>query len=205
MNTYIQQMKNVLNNYYKAVQTTAGKIREARRVYLPPEAQIQVDRFNAQLAKDRDAAKAAITEARDKGIAEVEAWTRLDGSKITEDAKLLKFDLDQKQFDDLVSRYKSNGTMCYLLGQYAAEHNAQLAKEHPGEFNPKGYLNRMIIPPAENKIKAYEVFYSSAMSTIGSMEGPGFGEGPASPMVKASVEMFGEAGALSAPYLAVLE
>ena len=60
------------------------------------------------------------------GKREAEAWGRLDGGKITEDAKLLDAGIvTPEQFKELATRYADNGTMTQLLADYAQKKNAE--------------------------------------------------------------------------------
>lgn len=204
MNTYIQSMKNVLNNFYNAAKTYNDKVAQAGERYKPDVAAEEVKKLDAQLEADKRAAIDAITEAKDKGIEAAKRWGALDGDKINDgDMKLLKFDLSPEQFEAMVERHKKNGTMCFILAQYAEKHNRQETK--PGEFGLTGRLNPLIIPTVEEKINAYTKFAESAISTIDNMTGYGWGKGVGSPAIESSVKNFGSPNPMNYALLEAIE
>lgn len=204
MNTYIQSMKNALNNFYNAAKTYNDKVAQAGERYKPDVAAEEVKKLDAQLEADKRAAIDAITEAKDKGIEAAKRWGALDGDKINDgDMKLLKFDLSPEQFEAMVERHKKNGTMCFILAQYAEKHNRQETK--PGEFGLTGRLNPLIIPTVEEKINAYTKFAESAISTIDNMTGYGWGKGVGSPVIESSVKNFGNPNPMNYALLEAIE
>lgn len=204
MNTYIQSMKNVLNNFYNAAKTYNDKVAQAGERYKPDVAAEEVKKLDAQLEADKRAAIDAITEAKDKGIEAAKRWGALDGDKINDgDMKLLKFDLSPEQFEAIVDRNRNNGTMCFILAQYAEKHNRQETK--PGEFGLTGRLNPLIIPTVEEKINAYTKFAESAISTIDNMTGYGWGKGVGSPAIESSVKNFGNPNPMNYALLEAIE
>lgn len=204
MNTYIQSMKNVLNNFYNAAKTYNDKVAQAGERYKPDVAAEEVKKLDAQLEADKRAAIDAITEAKDKGIEAAKRWGALDGDKINDgDMKLLKFDLSPEQFEAIVDRNRNNGTMCFILAQYAEKHNRQETK--PGEFGLAGRLNPLIIPTVEEKINAYTKFAESAISTIDNMTGYGWGKGVGSPAIESSVKNFGNPNPMNYALLEAIE
>ena len=57
----------------------------------------------------------------------VDEWNRLDGSKLDEDAEILKFDIPmtQVQFQQLCDKHKNNSLMLALLCDYADRHQSE--------------------------------------------------------------------------------
>lgn len=204
MNTYLQSMKNVLTNYYNAAKSYEEKEAQAKQRYQPDVAAEEIKKLDAALEADKRAAIGAITEAKDKAIEAARRWGALDGSKIDDgDMKLLKFDLSPEQFEAMVERHKKNGTMCFILAQYAEKHNRQETK--PGEFGLTGRLNPLIIPTVEEKINAYTKFAESAISTIDNMTGFGWGKGVGNPVSENSVKNFGEPNPINYALLEAIE
>jgi hypothetical protein len=92
------------------------------------------------------------------GNRRAEEWARLDGSKITSDAKLLDFDLSPAEYGELVERYKENGTMSRLLFAYGEKRNQARAEKHPGEATSpfdEGYFDTSTVPTKESKSREY--------------------------------------------------
>lgn len=204
MNTHIQAMKNALTGYYNAAKDAEAKADQARKMYQPDVAAEQVRKIDAELLVKKQAAIDTITDAKDKGIESARRWGALDGSKIDDgDMKLLKFDLSPEQFEAMVERHKKNGTMCFILAQYAEKHNRQ--ETTPGEYGLTGRLNPLIIPTVENKINAYTKFAESAIGAIENMGGYGWGKGVDSPIIESSVKNFGTPNPMNYALLEALE
>lgn len=204
MNTYIQSMKNALTGYYNTAKAYESKVSQAKQRYQPDVAAEEIKKLDAVLEADKQSAIESIIESKDKAIEAARRWGALDGNKIDDgDMKLLKFDLSPEQFEAMVERHRKNGTMCFILAQYAEKHNRQETK--PGEFGLTGRLNPLIIPTVDEKIKAYTKFAESAISTINNMTGYGWGKGVSSPVIESSVKNFGEPNPMNYALLEALE
>lgn len=190
MNTYIQSMKNALTSYYNTAKNYEEKVMQAKQRYQPDVAAEEIKKLDAALLGAKEDAMDAVKDAMDKGIEAARRWGALDGNKINDgDWKLLKFDLSPEQFEAIVERNKTNGTMCFILKQYAEKHNREEAT--PGEYGLTGWLNPLIIPTVDEKIKAYNKFAESAIATIENMTGHGWGKGVGNPAIESSVKNFG--------------
>ena len=204
MNTYIQSMKNVLNNFYNAAKTYNDKVAQAGERYKPDVAAEEVKKLDAQLEADKRAAIDAITEAKDKGIEAAKRWGALDGDKINDgDMKLLKFDLSPEQFEAIVDRNRSNGTMCFILKQYAEKHAKHEMKDD--EIPMWNSLAAVEVPTVDEKIKAYNTFAKNAIGIIQNMTGYGWGRGVDGFGVESSVKGFGVPNEINHKLLEVLE
>lgn len=204
MNTYIQSMKNVLNNYYNVAKTYNQKVEQAAQRYKPDVAADEVRKLDAQLEADKAAAIDAINEAKDKGIEAAHRWGSLDGSKINDgDMKLLKFDLSPEQFEAIVQRNRGNGTMCFILKQYAEKHAKHEKKED--EVPVWNALAMVDVPTVEAKIQAYNSFAESAVAIVQNMTGYGWGKGLDGFGVVDSVKSFGEPNAVNYKMVEALE
>lgn len=199
MNTYIQAMKKAMEDYYRAANDAMQKTMKARQIYQQDVAEEEASKYWNDLVNKKDAAIDAVVSAKDKGIAEAKRWGMLDGSKINDgDVKLLKYNLSSEQFESLVERYKNNGTMCFILLQYAEKQNRE--ETTPGEYGMVGRLNPLIIPSVENKIRAYEFFAKSALSTIENIGG----DGMSSVVVEHAVKNFGTPNTMNYQHLEAL-
>lgn len=199
MNTYIQAMKKAMEDYYRAANDAIQKTMKARQIYQQDVAEEEASKYWNDLVNKKDAAIDAVVSAKDKGIAEAKRWGMLDGSKINDgDVKLLKYNLSPEQFESLVERYKNNGTMCFILQQYAEKQNRE--ETTPGEYGMVGRLNPLIIPSVENKIRAYEFFAKSALSTIENIGG----DGMSSVVVEHAVKNFGTPNTMNYQHLEAL-
>lgn len=125
MNKHLETMKNLMRNYDSSVTKAHAKIAENNKLFQPEEAERQNNAILERLKADKEAVKAQILEAREKGAGEFEAWGKLDGGQITPDAKLLEHGtITPDQFKALADRYQGNATMVDLLLKYANEHGS---------------------------------------------------------------------------------
>lgn len=196
-------MKNVLNNFFNAAKTYNDKVAQAGERYKPDVAAEEVKKLDAQLETDKRAAIDAITEAKDKGIEAARRWGVLDGDKINDgDMKLLKFDLSPEQFEAIVDRNRNNGTMCFILKQYAEKHAKHEMKDD--EIPMWNSLAAVEVPTVDEKIKAYNTFAENAIGIIQNMTGYGWGRGVDGFGVESSVKGFGEPNPMNYKLLEVL-
>lgn len=115
---------------------------EARKI----EEQLKQERITGRVAAEKrkeieDRRAAAITTAQEEinrlhleHDAAVDKWSMPDGSKLTDDAKLLvaDFPMNRAQFQMFCDKYKSNSTMLMLLSQYADRHpDSELFADRP--------------------------------------------------------------------------
>jgi len=184
-----QTLQAILRNYQKSSQATAAKIEEAVKIYQPAEAKARVEKLKAHQDEERKNAISAIQEEQEKARAAVAEWARLDGSKITDDAKLLEYGgVTPQQFSELAKKYRDNGTMCQVLRNYGEKHNAQLRKESREVF-PAGLYALDQIQTVEDRTREAEHSAKSALSIVNMIDG-GFLGGPNSQLVESAINEF---------------
>ena len=119
----ITKMRNALKTFLEASADAAKEIKRNNEIY-QHDAALEANRIVAARRNTaKDAARAEIEAAAVAGKEKATKWACLNGSRITEDAKLLQFSMTPEQFKELVERHRGNGTMVELLRQYAAEQN----------------------------------------------------------------------------------
>ena len=164
----ITKMRNALKTFLDASADAAKEIKRNGETY-QHDAMLEANRIvAARRNAAKDAARAEIEAAAAAGKAKAEAWGRMDGAKITEDAKLLQFSMTPEQFKELVERHRGNGTMIHLLAQYGTEQNAKNGAglyQHVEKYFPVAEL-----PTLEGKISAYSKFASYAMQLLPRIE-----------------------------------
>ena len=160
MNNYLNKMKDVLIKQYKAELKAQEEIEKAKNRYKDDVAVKEELRILNTLEPLRRSAIDDITDIKEAAIKSVNVWASLNGDKISNDVKLLKYDLNNDQFKELVTRHKNNATMCFILAQYGNKRNEQLLTNQETD----NLLDVAIVPTVENKIKAYTAFYDSATS-----------------------------------------
>lgn len=204
MNKQIETMKNAVTNYHKTVKAAVAKMNENTRLYKPEEAKKANAAIMAQLDKDREAVKGLIAEAKEAGINAADTWGKLDGSKITDDAKLLDAGMvNPDQFRCLVAKYKDNATMLQLLSNYAEKKNADSGSfSAVWNWGGKGNAARNVqhfdttgIPTVQKRkdtISVYADAASDLADRIGDLQKGKIGTGPDSPFILDTLQRFGQ-------------
>ena len=164
MNTYVKKMREALGAFYEKALDHENNVNKANQWYKSDVAAKEIKRLDEQLETEKRAAIDAITEAKDKGIESAKRWGVLDGDKIKDgDMKLLKFDLSPEQFESIVNRNKNNGTMCFILKQYAEKHEKHETKDDAiPAWNSLAFA-AVEVPTVDEKIMAYNAFAESAI------------------------------------------
>ncbi len=204
MNKHIQTMKNALNNYQRSVKAGLEKMEENTRLYKPEEAEKANAAIMAQLKEAKTTVTDQIAEAQTAGQHDIDAWGKLDGSKITDDARLLEHGaVNPEQFRTLVEKYQDNSTMLQLLANYADKQNEgsggfSAVWNYGGKGNDarsRQHFDTTGLPTVEAKQTAFDHAAASAFSIadrIGSFEKGKIGTGPDSPLILSALEHFGE-------------
>ena len=203
---HVDKMAAAVKRYYSEAVIAQQKIRRNNEIYMKQFAEPENEKIMAQLQAARQTAEEAITAAQEGGRAEALAWGKLDGSKITDDAKLLQFDLSPEQFDDLVQKHKNNGTMTTLLHDYGEKMNAKY-RENEGVTGsmPTKVYDTWNLPTADRKAEAIDKFSAGARDLLARIDSPGtFGGGTDSEMLKLAIASFGQPTGTSAALFELL-
>ena len=179
----IVRMKKALQQFQQAAKKAADEIARNNEIYQHDAALEANKTVAAKRAEAKAAAVAEIKSAAAAGKAAAERWATLDGSKITDDAKLLQFDMTPAQFSELVERNRGNGTMVTLLRQFALERNEKNGArlyDRPEKRYPVEAL-----PSLEKKVDAYSKFESYALQLLNNVE-----EHPELPGIISEIENF---------------
>ena len=203
MNKYIEQMRDAVQRYFRLAQAAQEKINKNNSIYRTDIADEENAKVLTDLRLKRGEAVDAISAAQQAGRSEAMSGKELKGSEITSDAKLLELDLlTGEQFDDLVERYKKNSTMSILLKQYGDKKNAEAQKA--GEVISFRFDTTKIITP-ERKAEVFDRFAMSALDLIDRLgQERTFAAGLDSPMLRASIENFGEPNDFNKSLLEIL-
>ena len=124
MNTNLVEMRNALSGYYTSAQALMDQKQKNSETYQAEVAEEKNRGIDAKLSQLYADTWKKLQDAQAAGIAQAEKWGELDGSKITDDIKLLggHFELKKAQVEALVAKYRGNGTMMEAIGKYACEH-----------------------------------------------------------------------------------
>lgn len=182
----MSKVKDALKAYKTAAYDAAAEIDKIRRIYREEEAERLVSEVKNRLQAKKAEADAVFSAEIDAGDKRAAEWAKLDGEKITTDAKLLDFDLEPSEYEELVDRYKDNGTMSRLLFKYGEKKNAA----EQGKPNGKYYAIHAV-PTRETKAYEYAAEARQAQGIADSLTiERGYMQGVGSPMVEESYENF---------------
>ena len=180
MNQHAENMKKALNDYKKATDTAKQQIEFITNTYGKEAGEAEREIQAKKLEKARAAAVDTINKAAGAGYKEAEAWGRLDGSKLTEDVKLLDNGLvDKAEFDRLKAKYSGNYTMLHALRKYGEKQNKAAGEEiraNGGDGLAAALaepFDLRDIPTAEDKPKRWEKTQAQALDLLDAMDGSG--------------------------------
>ena len=167
MNQHAENMKNALIGYKDLRDKANAQIKSITDTYGKEAGEAETRIQNKKLESARAAAVDTITKAGSAGYKEAEAWGRMDGSKLTDDVKLLDNDLvDSTEFDRLKDKYKDNATMLAVLKKYGERQNNSSVKK-AGSFEVRDILT------GEDKMKKWEKAQAQALDLLDAMDGNG--------------------------------
>lgn len=181
MNTYLAQMRDALSSYYTGAQALMAQKQKNAETYQAEVAEEQNWGIDSKLSQLYADTWKKLQAAQAAGVAQAETWGELDGSKVTDDIKLLggHFELKKPQVEALVERYRNNGTMMEAIAKYAREHGMD-------------FLN---VPSVAGKAQAWAYILDHAKSLLDQATNPpavGWMVGAtAAGAVKRQIETFG--------------
>lgn len=201
MNTNIETMKKAIKNYKDLQTAAAERVKSITDTYGQEAGKREQDRQDKQLKQARATAEKAIREAGSEGLAAAERWGRLDGSRLTDDIKLLDAGLvSAAEFEKLKSRHADNATMLEALRKYGEKQNAAAAAE--ARANGKKFVmetpyNVWDIPTAEGKQETWRKVQAQAIDMLDMVDGSGryndsWTRALGSALAPEAVEHFGE-------------
>ena len=179
MNQHAVNMKNALNEYKKATEAAKQQIKFITDTYGKEAGEAEKEIQAKKLERARAAAVDTINKAAGAGHKEAEAWGRVDGSKLTDDVKLLDAGLvDKAEFDRLKEKYSGNYTMLQALRKYGEQQNKAAGEEiRKGGDAMAAALAEPFevrdIPTAEDRPKKWERTQAQALDLLDAMDGSG--------------------------------
>jgi len=201
MSKYIDDMKSALVTYKTAKQNAEKRLQEIRELYGDEAGERESERQEKQLTSARERAEAAIREAYSEGVYLAEQWGKLDGTRLTDDVKLLDAGLvDVDAFETLKNRHRDNGTMMLALKKYGERMNAAAAQEarEKGDFlaMTAPYNVRDIVTGAD-KVENWKRAKTQALGVLDMIDGKGAYSDPwtktlGNALGDESIEHFGE-------------
>jgi hypothetical protein len=173
----IERMKNAVKGYYREIEKAALQMEQNRRMYQPDVAQEENRRLQSFLDRKKADAIADIDRAKEEGLLVAQVWGRLKNEDVTGDADFLKMNIAPIQFNELVEKYRDNGTMSALLYEYGDRKNTE-RKQYVFNLEP--------IVTREKKERAFESFAAGAKTIIEQVAQRG-----ASPLMQTAVDTYG--------------
>lgn len=179
MNQHAANIKNALTEYKKATEAAKQQIEFITTTYGKEAGEAEKNIQAKKLERARAAAVDTINKAAGAGHKEAEAWGRVDGSKLTDDVKLLDAGLvDKAEFDRLKEKYSGNYTMLQALRKYGEQQNKAAGEEiRKGGDAMAAALAEPFevrdIPTAEDRPKKWERTQAQALDLLDAMDGSG--------------------------------
>lgn len=176
MNKHIEAMRDALVKYQGIKSAAKERLNQVQALYGDVALEREHERQVKQLAAAREDAEATITAAYDAGMEGVKAWGRLDGAKLSDDAKLLDADLvDPAGFEELKAKHHDNAVMLLALKKYGERQNAQAAQEAkangaPWTGDPYNVKN---ITTADDKAANWREAKTKALTMLDMFDGTG--------------------------------
>lgn len=192
MNQIVQKMKTALNDYYNKAKEITSKVDQIKKELLPEIAQKRIEPLYQDLNTVRYNAKEQIRAAAAEGRLAAEKWGTLNGSDLTDDAKILQagLTLTQTDFDALCIRYKNNGSMSRLLAEYAEKQNHRVTLDDNADI--KTVLITKNLMTVDKKLDQWDRLESSAQMILRAIDSSGIAQGNEDYAVTYSVENFGD-------------
>lgn len=138
---YQKKVYDTVKSYIESLSALDEKEREInKQVQMETLARVTAEQQREELKAQRSAAYTEaiqeIEHIRRSHSEAVDKWNELDGSKLSDDAKLLEMDIpmNQVQFQQLCTKHKDNSLMLSLLCQYADRHkDSDLYADRPAD------------------------------------------------------------------------
>lgn len=176
MNKNAEIIRKALQTYNGQRQQAEARVKQIRDLYGAEAAQHEQERQDKTLKQARATAEEAIRTAHRDGRSGAEAWGSLDGSKLTDDARLLDAGLvDAEAFKGMKTRYKDNFTMLSALRKYGEKQNKAAAEEarKSGDLPLSEPFETRDIPTATSKVERWDKVKASALDTLDAIDGVG--------------------------------
>lgn len=169
MNSNIESIKSAIYTYKQQREYAREQVKAITETYGQEAGDRERERQEKKLAPSREIAEQAIKTAYSNGVYAVNQWSKLDGAKLTDDAKLLDADLvDKDTFDQMKAKYANNATMLQALRRYGEKKNEADKQERAktGELALAEPYNVSDIPTAENKLNNWEAAQKQAFHML---------------------------------------
>lgn len=169
-------IRGALKDYHKAKEAATTRVDAIRQQYGDEAAAREQETQNKRLADARGTAETIIRANHRVAVEHTENWGRLDGSQLTDDAKLLDAGLvDPAEFERMKNKYSVNNTMLVALKKYGDRQNDQARKDaaKDGGLPLADPFNTRDIPTPAERIKNWDKLQTNALDTLDAIDGKG--------------------------------
>lgn len=169
-------IRNALKEYSATRDAANQRVETIRAQYGDEAAAREQETQNKRLASAREATETIIRDSHRVAVEHTESWGRLDGSQLTDDAKLLDAGLvDPAEFDRLKKQYSVNNTMLVALRKYGDKQNDLARKEaaSKGEIAMAAPFNVKDIPTLDERVQNWDKLNAKAIDTLDAIDGVG--------------------------------
>lgn len=169
-------IRNALKEYSVTKDAATKRVEAIREQYGDEAAAREQETQNKRLASAREAAETIIRANHRVAVEHTEKWGRLDGSQLTDDAKLLDAGLvDPAEFDRMKDKYSVNNTMLVALKKYGDKQNdlARKAAAEKGDLPLSDPFNVRDIPTPAERVQNWDKLNAKALDTLDAIDGKG--------------------------------
>ena len=171
MNFHVDQMRAALIKYRDTKPRYAERLAYARKWFSEEAIKLEEENIKKSMAADRAEVEDTIRSIAAVGRRRVEEWGKIDGSKLSDDVKLLDACLvDPVDFEMLKERHKDNATMLTALKKYGEKMNAAAAVDPSG--NAPIYNVKNIVTTAD-KLNNWNKLEKTGLDVLDMIDGTG--------------------------------
>ena len=169
-------IRSALKEYKSKVDQAKSRIDQVKRDFGDEAEARERERLEAGLKSAREQAETVIRNSLREADENTMKWGQLDGTLLTDDAKLLTAGLvDPAEFDRLKEKYHNNATMLTALKKYGDQENGKIAEKARanGEIPVGETFNVRDITTADDRIVNWNKFQKSAVDRLDMIDGSG--------------------------------
>ena len=169
-------IRSALKEYKSKVDQANSRFDQVKRDFGDEAEKRERERLEPGLKSAREKAETVIRDSHREAVENTMKWGQLDGSLLTDDAKLLTAGLvDPAEFDRLKAKYHDNATMLTALKKYADQENGKISEKAKanGEHVVTGMYNVRDITTADDRIVNWNRFQKQAVDRLDMIDGSG--------------------------------
>ena len=169
-------IRSALKEYKSKVDQANSRFDQVKRDFGDEAEKRERERLEPGLKSAREKAETIIRNSHREAVENTMKWGQLDGSQLTDDAKLLSAGLvNPEQFDRLKGKYHDNATMLTALKKYGDQENGKIAEKARANGGTviEGTFNVRDISTGDDRIMNWNKFQKSAIDRLDMIDGSG--------------------------------